>query len=183
MKNSVGLLEFKSIAKGIEVIDEVLKSSNVELISANPICPGKYISIIAGDVGAVKNAVEVGKHLGGVFQIESLVISNIHPDIFPALTGTSDIDHISCLGVIETMSSLASIVVADTAIKASNIKVIEVRIARGLGGKGFTLISGEVSSVRKAVQAVEEKYSATGEILCASVIPNAEKALVKKIFS
>lgn len=183
MKNSIGLLEFKSIAKGIEVVDEVLKSSNVELISANPICPGKYICIFAGDVAAVKNAIEVGKHLGGVFQIEALVISNIHPDVFPALTGTSDIGHISCLGVIETMSSVSSIMVADTTIKSSNIKLVEVRIARGLGGKGFTLISGEVSSVKKAVQAAEEKYGATGEILCASVIPNVEKELIKKIFS
>lgn len=182
MKNSIGLLEFKSIAKGIEVTDEVLKSSNVELIAANPICPGKYISILTGDVGAVNNAVENGKKLGGMFQIEALVIANIHPDVFPALTGTSDVFPINCLGVIETMSCLSSIMVADTAIKASNIKIVEIRIARGLGGKGFTLISGEVSSVKKAILAVQDKYSATGEILCATTIPNPEKELIKKIF-
>ncbi|PKM94723.1 MAG: propanediol utilization protein [Firmicutes bacterium HGW-Firmicutes-1] len=182
MKNSIGLLEFKSIAKGIEVTDEVLKSSNVELISANPICPGKYISIVSGDVGAVKNAVEIGKKLGGVFQIEALVIANIHPDIFPALTGTAEMHPISCIGIIETMSSLSSIMVADTAIKASNINIIEIRIARGLGGKGFTIISGEVSSVKRAIMAVEDKYMATGEILCASTVANPEKELIKKIF-
>ncbi|PKM52048.1 MAG: propanediol utilization protein [Firmicutes bacterium HGW-Firmicutes-7] len=182
MKNSIGLLEFKSIAKGIEVTDEVLKSSNVELIAANPICPGKYISILSGDVGAINNAVEIGKKLGGVFQIEALVISNIHPDIFPALTGTSEVNSINCLGIIETMSCLSSIMVADTAIKASNIRIIEIRIARGLGGKGFTIISGEVSSVKKAIQAVEEKYISTGEILCASTIANPEKELIKRIF-
>ncbi len=182
MKNSIGLLEFKSIAKGIEVTDEVLKSSNVELISANPICPGKYISIVSGDVGAVNNAVEIGKKLGGIFQIEGLVIANIHPDIFPALAGTSEMQPISSIGIIETMSSLSSIMVADTAIKASNIKLIEIRIARGLGGKGFTIISGELSSVKRAIMAVEDKYMATGEILCASTVANPEKELIKKIF-
>ena len=182
MKNAVGLLEFKSIAKGIEVTDEVLKSSNVELLFANPICPGKYISIVSGDVGAVKNAIEVGKKLGGIFQIEALVIPNIHRDVFPALTGTSEMTVMSCLGVIETMSALSSIMVADTAIKASNIKLVEIRLARGLGGKAFTLLTGEISSVKKAIAAVEEKYIPTGEILCASTIPNPEKELVKKLF-
>jgi len=183
MKNSIGLLEFKSIAKGIEVTDEVLKSSNVELISANPICPGKYICIIAGDVGAINNAVEVGRKLGGIFQIEAIVMPNIHPDVFSALSGTTQIENLHSIGVIETMSALSSIMVGDTAIKASNISLVEIRIARGLGGKGFTIISGEISSVKRALKACEDKYSATGEILCASVIANPEKDLVKKLFS
>lgn len=183
MKKSIGLLEFKSIAKGIEVTDEVLKSSNVELVAANPICPGKYICIVTGEVGAVSNAVEVGRRLGGVFQIEAFMIPNVHPAVFPALSGTAELDHIDCLGVIETMSALGSIMVADTAIKASNVTLIEVRLARGLGGKGFTLISGDISSVKRAIAACEDKYAATGEILCASVVPTPTQALIQKLFS
>lgn len=40
MRRSIGLLEYKSIAKGMEACDEMLKSSNVELVLASPVCPG-----------------------------------------------------------------------------------------------------------------------------------------------
>lgn len=50
MKNSIGLLEFKSIAKGIEVTDALMKGSRVELVLSNAICPGKYITLVTGNL-------------------------------------------------------------------------------------------------------------------------------------
>lgn len=50
MKNSIGLLEFKSIAKGIEVTDALMKGSRVELVLSNAICPGKYITLVTGSL-------------------------------------------------------------------------------------------------------------------------------------
>lgn len=183
MKNSIGLLEFKSIAKGIEVTDEVMKSSHVELLLSNAICPGKYVSVFTGELAQVKNAVELGKTLGGVFRIEAQMIANVHPDILPALSGTADIDGIESVGVIETMSALNAIITADIARKAANVRIIEVRIARGLGGKGFTIFSGEISAVRRAVAAVEEKFVPMGDVLCAVAISNAHPELVRKLFT
>ncbi len=183
MKKAIGLLEFKSIAKGIEVTDEVLKSSNVELLLANPVCPGKYISIFSGEVGAVNNAVEVGRRLGGIFHIEAFTIANVHPSVFPAISGTVEIEKVDCLGVVETMSALGSVMVADTAVKASHVNLLDVRLARGLGGKGFTVFSGDISAVKRAVKACEDKYQETGEILCASVVATPSKALIQKLFT
>ena len=47
MKKAIGLVEIKSIPIGIETADEMLKAANVELIMANPICPGKYMILIS----------------------------------------------------------------------------------------------------------------------------------------
>ena len=60
MGKSIGLLELKSIPVGIETADAVLKAANVELLTATPTCPGKYVIIICGAVGAVKSAMESG---------------------------------------------------------------------------------------------------------------------------
>ena len=46
MGKSIGLLELKSIPVGIETADAVLKAANVELLTATPTCPGKYLSLI-----------------------------------------------------------------------------------------------------------------------------------------
>uniref|UniRef100_UPI00289814A8 BMC domain-containing protein n=1 Tax=Proteiniclasticum sp. TaxID=2053595 RepID=UPI00289814A8 len=182
-KNSIRLLEFKSIAKGIEVTDALMKGSRVELVLSNAICPGKYITLVTGDLTQVKNAVELGRRLGGIFLIELELIANVHPEILPALSGTAEIDDIDCIGVIETMSCLNSIVTADIARKAANVRLVEVRIARGLGGKGFTILSGEVSAVKRAIEAVHDKFLPMGDILCSTVLSNANKELVRKLFT
>ena len=42
-KYAIGLVEFNSIAVGIEAADAMLKVSEVELLMAKTVCPGKYI--------------------------------------------------------------------------------------------------------------------------------------------
>jgi len=180
-KRALGLLEFKSVAKGIEVLDEVLKSSNVELMMANPICPGKYIGIITGEVAAVSNGIKVGENLGGVFLIEAIVISSLHEAVIPAMLGSNFAEINDAIGIVETMSALGAIQVADIAIKASNIQLVEVRVARGLGGKGFTIFTGEISSVKNASAACKQAYRGTGEILCSSVLATPNKRLIQSI--
>lgn len=178
MKKSIGLLEFKSVAKGMEVADDVLKAANIELVMCTPICPGKYVVIITGDVGAVNSAINVGIQKGGIFMVEGIVLPNIHPEVLPALMGLGSFEGIKDIGVIETMSALASIQAADIAVKAANITLIEVRIARGLGGKGFVIFTGEISSVKNAIKACENEMSESGELLCSSVLASPSKELI-----
>jgi microcompartment protein CcmL/EutN len=181
MKKSIGLVEFKSIAKGIEATDAMLKAAHVELILSTPICPGKYVTLISGDVGAVKNAVEVGKQAGDIFTIESYVIPNVSPNIFPALTATMDVSKITSLGIIETISAITSIVAGDVAVKAANVQLVEIRLARGLGGKGFVLISGEVAAVKQAIKACENNLEETGGIISAVAIASPSQELISKL--
>ena len=61
MGKSIGLVELKSIPVGVQTADEMLKAANVDLLVATAICPGKYIIIISGQVGAVKSSMETGK--------------------------------------------------------------------------------------------------------------------------
>ena len=49
MKRAIGLVELKSIPAGIQTADEMLKAAEVELIMANPVCPGKYVIIVSGE--------------------------------------------------------------------------------------------------------------------------------------
>ena len=58
MIRTLGLIELNSIARGYEVADAMLKSANVELVKAHSICPGKFIAMVSGDVGAVNASVE-----------------------------------------------------------------------------------------------------------------------------
>ena len=111
MRRSIGLLEYKSIAKGMEACDEMLKSSNVELVLASPVCPGKYIVILSGDVGAVENAVKVGKSIGDSYLISDYLIANVNENVFPVITGTIDMGKIDSLGFIETGEIISTVTI------------------------------------------------------------------------
>ena len=182
MMKTLGFVEFKSIAMGMEATDEMLKSSNVRAVLSTAMCPGKYITLIEGDVDAVKNAVRVGKSVGDIFTIDGYVLSNIHPDVFPALGATIDINrNIDSIGVIETMSAISSIIAGDVAAKAGNIELLEIRLARGLGGKGFTVITGEIASVKAAIAACEAELEKTGDVVYSTVISAPNKQLIDNL--
>jgi microcompartment protein CcmL/EutN len=170
LKNAIGFIEYKSIPIGIESTDQMLKSGSVELVTATPVCPGKYITIISGDVGAVRSSVKNGEVVGGIFVVESHVIPNIHPAVFPALMANTEVDEVQSIGIIETINAISAIVVADAAVKAANIHLVDVRMARGLGGKAFVILTGEVSPVKQAVKAAENAMREYGVITSTSVI-------------
>lgn len=180
MKKAIGLVELKSIPVGLETADEMLKAANVELVMATPICPGKYMILVTGDVGAVKSAVESGKRIAGVFLVESHVINNIHEDVLVGLTGYTEIENIKSIGAIETISALTAIKAGDIAVKSSNVQLVEIRVAKGLGGKGFLIFSGEVSSVESAVKSCLNELGEYGSIISTSVIHSPHKSLIEK---
>ncbi|RKD32763.1 BMC domain-containing protein [Thermohalobacter berrensis] len=179
---ALGLLEFKSIGKGVEATDQMIKSANVKLLLATPMCPGKYISIISGNIEAIKNAVETGKKVGDIFTVCDYVISNVHEGVYSALTATTNIEEVNSLGIIETMSSISAIMAGDIALKSANIELLEIRIARGLGGKGFVLIAGELSSVESSVKANESKLGPRGEIISSVVVASPTKELISQLY-
>ncbi len=182
MGNSIGLLELKSIPIGLETADEMLKAADVKLLLASPICPGKYIIIVSGNVGAVKSSVEAGIKTAGFFLIGHHIINNVHDSIPSAICGTTSVDvSPGAIGCIETISAMTIVMAGDIAAKASNVKLIEIRIARGLGGKGFLILSGEISAVKSAVNACLNQLKETGDITSSAVITSPAKELLETL--
>ncbi len=152
MEKSIGVVEFRSIAIGISAVDIIVKASEVRILDAKTICPGKYYIIFAGNVSAVKNSISVVEEESRTFIIDSVVIPNVYPQLFAGLNGTSEVSKLRSVGIIETLTAPSIIWAADAAVKATDIDIIEVRIARALGGKNICVINGELSDVRESVK-------------------------------
>lgn len=58
--NAIGIIELTSIARGIYATDLMIKSAFIDVASATPVCPGKYLTIVHGEVSAVNTAITVG---------------------------------------------------------------------------------------------------------------------------
>ena len=179
--NAIGLLEYSSIAKGIGSADQMLKAASVELVISRSICSGKYMNLVAGDVQAVEASVAAGADFAQEAVFDSFVIPNIHPDVFPAMSGSTQVTVLDALGIIESFSVASLIKGADTAAKSAEVKLIEIRLAMALGGKAFVTLTGTVGAVESAVTAGAADVSKEGMLVHTVVIPSPRPELLHDI--
>ena len=179
--NAIGLIEYSSIARGIGSADAMVKAAQVDLIISRTICSGKFMNLIAGDVQAVKNSIAEGEAFAAEAVIDSFIIPNVHPDVFPAMTASNQVTELDALGIIEAFSVASLIEGADAAAKAAEVKLIEIRLAMALGGKAFVTLTGEVGAVESAVEAGAEIVSRAGMLVNTVVIPSPREELLRDI--
>lgn len=180
--NCLGMLEYKSVSAGIECCDTVLKAAHVELIQSLPVCAGKYIIVIRGETGAVNAAVEAGKEISGFNLIDTIIIPNLHPDIFPALTASGDFGKIEAVASVESFSIAAAVIAADIALKTADIRMIEIRIGKGLGGKSFFNFTGEIGAVKESEKTARDYLEKNGWLVYSCVLPNPHPSLMEKLY-
>jgi microcompartment protein CcmL/EutN len=180
--NAIGMIETNSIPAGIEAGDAMLKAASVELVTAQAVCAGKYIVLVAGDVAAVKAAVAEGEPTAGNYLVDSIVIPNVHEQVISALSACTEITEAAALGIIETYSLASSVICADAAVKAADIDLIEIRLGRGLGGKSFITLTGDVAAAKAAVAAAIDAGEEHGMMANTVVIPSPHPDLFKAIY-
>jgi len=174
MRLAIGMVELNSIARGIETCDYMVKAAQVDLLRTSTVCPGKYLVIVSGDTGDVKASMAEGVKRGGECVVDTLMIPNVHPQLIPAISMTTQVTERGAIGVLEFYSVASAITAADIAAKAANITLIEVRIGYAIGGKGYVTLTGDVGAVRAAVAAAERESQM---LVGTTVIPRPSEKL------
>lgn len=180
--NALGMIETNSIPVGVNAGDAMLKAATVELVAAQPVCAGKYIVIITGEVAAVNESIAAGKAAAGSRLVDSMVISHVHEQVPKAINACNEIGPVAAVGIMEAFSLCTAVVVADAAVKAAAVDLIEIRLGRGLGGKSFITMTGEVAAVRAAVAAGEATPEGHGMLSESVVIPSPHPDMVKALY-
>jgi len=175
----IGLLELCSVARGVEVADAVLKEAAVEMLFATPVHPGKYVMLFTGSVHDVRSSARRGVELAGGDLVDQLVIPQIHEQVVPMLRrrGGRINGQLDAIGVVETTTVASTIVAADLALKSASVDLIDLRIANGLGGKSFFVVTGEVSDVRSSVATGAGQAQGSGLLAREVVIPRPHPEL------
>ena len=178
---AIGLVEVKNVARGIKVTDEMLKSAGIYLIQSGAVCPGKFVTIVGGSLSSIQAAVDRGAMVAEDALIDKVVIGRLGDKVFEAMCGTANAPERKALGLVETFTAASAILAADAAVKASNVALIEVRVARGMGGKCFVTMTGEVADVRAAVDAGAKIAAKDGVLIGTEVIANPHPELWEAI--
>lgn len=181
MDKAIGLVEYITVPGGIRAADKMVKSAEVEILEAQTVCPGKYIVLICGKLSAVNAAIEGGKVEFEENVIDSFILGNPHDSIFKAISGVTDPGEVEALGIIETFSAASIIVAADTACKTAKVSLIEIRICRGMCGKSYLMMSGEIAAVEASVAAACKTASEDGMLLDKAVIARPDSKLWERL--
>ena len=173
----LGVLEFSSIAIGIKALDEMVKIAPIKIIEAKTMCPGKYLIVFSGDVASVEYSYNKGCETGKNFIVDSLFLPMVHPDVVHAIGNVVATDDWDAIGIIETLSVISSIEAGDLAAKKGNVKIIEIRLAIGFGGKSYVKMLGPLDAIEVAMEAGAERARSKDLLCMATLIPQPHHEL------
>ena len=176
--DTLGLVESRTIAAGILLADRMVKAADVTLLKATTICAGRYFIQVGGDRSAVETAVASAENSDYAL-VGSIVISNVHPDIFQGVARCRDIPAGDAIGVVECKTVSAGVHAADKALKKAAVQLARLVIGQGISGKSYFILNGEIAEVEEAVAAaitVLDKY-----LLETVVIPAPDAAIIEAL--
>jgi microcompartment protein CcmL/EutN len=153
---SLALVEVASIARGHRVADAMVKRAPVELLRCDPVSPGKLLVLVAGEVASVDEALRAGLEIAGDATLDKLYLPHAHEQLPGALRGEAragEASGVAALGIVETKTVAATILAADAAVKAARVRLIEMQLARGIGGKAYFVVTGDLDEVEASVEA------------------------------
>ncbi len=181
MYKAIGVIELKSIPKGVEAADSALKSAGIEMVSSHPSCPGKYEIVLTGAISDVSVAVAHVESRFDGYVIDSSVMGRIDEQVIKALFGTQTGERGGSLGLVETFSAASAIKAADIAVKTAKVEIYDLRVSRGMGGKGVVMLTGDVGDVTAAVEASANYAKSVSTLSSFTVIAAPHEELWKQM--
>jgi microcompartment protein CcmL/EutN len=174
---ALALIDLGSIAAGIEAADAMVKRAQIDLIRAGTVQRGRYLVLIGGPVAEVEESLAAGLERGGDQVLDHVYLPGVHPEVVTAIGGGRVPERSESLGIVETATAAAVIQAADAGIKGAAVRLVEIRLADGLGGKGVVLFSGVVADVEAAVEIGVGALGRAGQLIRKVVIPQLHEAM------
>ncbi len=173
---ALALIESNSVATGILAVDTMVKRAPIALLKAGTVQPGRYLVLIGGSVASVEEAFRAGVDAAGDFLADSVLLPEVHGDVYDAVKGDRATPEREALGVFETRCVASLLGAADAAVKGADVRIAEIRMADGLGGRAFVLFDGAVADVEAALEIAAER-TAGDQNLAATILPRLDGCL------
>ncbi|MCK5007850.1 MAG: BMC domain-containing protein [Spirochaetales bacterium] len=165
----IGVQEYSSIAVGFLALDAIVKAAPVNILATRIVTPGKFIVLFTGDVASVEASLTAGKDSREEDLLDELFIPNLDRKVIPAIAGPVSVQEWDALGIIESLSVTAGIVAADLAAKEAEVRIPEIRLAGGMGGKSTIKVMGRLEDVEASLAAGAGYVQGKG-LLCRQVL-------------
>jgi microcompartment protein CcmL/EutN len=183
MKNlpAIALIEVRSVAAGAFAADKMVKRAPVDLLHAGTVQPGKFLILVGGGTAEVEESYREGLRAAGVEVLDDVFLPDVHPRVVKALEGDRKFDSYDSLVVLETSTTAAILRATDAAVKGAQVKLAEIRLANGLGGRGLALLTGELTDVEAALEVAQRTLAGREVTLCHSIVSNVDGQFAERL--
>lgn len=173
---AIGVIELRSIARGYVTLDAASKRAVVVVLRAEPISPGKYWIAFHGGEAEVEEALQAAVDASGDSRIDHTLLAAAHPALIHAIaTNVVPRPELSSVGALELGSIASTVRATDAALKAAEVTLVDLHLARGIGGKGYVVVSGLLSDVEAAIAAGLDAAGA-GWLVGSEIVANPDEA-------
>jgi len=149
---ALALLEFDSVAAGIRAADVMVKRAPIAMLKAGTVHPGRYLVLLGGTVASVEEAWRAGIEAERRFLLDSVLLPDVHEEVYDGALGMRRALQEEALGVLETSTVATLLRAADAGVKGAEVHIAELRMADDLGGRAFVLFDGLLNEVEAALE-------------------------------
>ncbi|MDX9720155.1 MAG: BMC domain-containing protein [Myxococcota bacterium] len=161
--DALGVIELGSIVRGHRVLDQMVKRAPVRVRRAYAVSSGKFLIFVDGGVAELEEALDAGLAAAGERLLGSLLLSSVHPLLWPALDACTAREHhlgvgmddepLDAMGLLESASVVDVILGVDAALKAAELRLALLHLARSIGGRAYAVLSGGQSDLEAGIEA------------------------------
>jgi microcompartment protein CcmL/EutN len=178
-KGNIFVAEFKSVSRGIMVTDSMVKSTEVSIVQASSLCPGKYLAILEGELSALISADKIAEEQGGRHLFSSFTVGGIDQKIIEAIGGDLAEASSDSIGIVEGPHMADLINSSDIAVDSAEVDFLEYRLARGCGVNSFYIITGVLSAVNEAVDNASRFLGERGSLIAFRIVPAPDRQVMR----
>lgn len=180
---AIALIEFNNLADGLTAGDAMVKKAPIAMLKSGTVSHGKFLVLIGGTTASVKESFREGMDKGAHSIVDSLLLPDVHSQVHRAILGVKQSCTAEALGIVETATVAATLQVADAGVKGANVDIVEMRLADGYGGKGYTLFTGKIEEVQAAVDIGCQSIQNRNVAVFNRIIPLLHPELMREIES
>lgn len=130
------------------------KRAVVTVLQAEPISPGKFWIALVGGEAEVEESLAAGIAAAADSRIDHAMFPYVHDEVRRAVVaGPRRTSPEGSIGVLEFSTLSAAIRGADAALKCAEVTLVDLHLARGIGGKGYLVLCGELADLDAALEA------------------------------
>ena len=161
---ALSLVELDGVAAGLAAIDVMVKQAKVDVLEANLVEPGTFVILIGGGVAEVEESHRRALDAFGASVSSDLFLPMVHPSLMSGLRGVERREAVDTVGIVEGADIASTIRSADRALKDARVKLVGIRVAVGLGGRAYFVLTGSHHDVEAAIDAARAILESRGRL-------------------
>jgi microcompartment protein CcmL/EutN len=179
---ALALIELADIPAAVRVTDAMVKKAPIAVLRAGTITRGRWLTLIGGSTASVEESLAAGLLEGGATVLDHVLLPDVHPRLFEAVTGVRKPPTGGALAVLETDTAASIVRATEAALKGTGVELAELRLAdQGLGGKGVAIYAGDLPEIEAAVALAEGAIAQAGGSAKSTVISAPHEAIYRAL--